>query len=226
MSLVSQQPMNGNQRPVAFGRNLEIFIVDDDAAVREPLALVFILAGYRVRTFADAASFLAAAHTAAPACVLLDVYMPHTSGLEVLQQIGAATYPAPIFMLSGRGDIPTAIEAIQRGAIDFIEKSTDPETIVARVMDAMEARSRRGANDELPALWPLSFAGCKQLTPRERDVLGQIMAGLCNREAAKNLGISQRTVEVHRAHVMLKLDARNAADLVRKVMSGLSQRCA
>lgn len=218
MSVVNVERVNGNGQAVSFGLSREIFIVDDDAAVRDSLAFVFTLAGYRVRTFPDGASFVAAARAAVPACVLLDVYMPQASGIDVLKQIDASSYPAPIFMLSGRGDIPTAIESIRRGAFDFFEKRADVDIMVARVTETVEAWDRRGVNADLPAALPLSFPGSEQLTPREREVLGQVMAGLCNREAAKNLGISQRTVEAHRAHVMLKLGARNTAELVRKVM--------
>ena len=215
MGSASQTIVSDGHRTVfSDGSNGEIFIVDDDPVIRDSLSMTFTLAGYRVRTFVDGISFIAAARARTPACALLDVYMPGKSGLDILKEIDARNYGAPIFILSGRSDIPTAIAAIRNGAFDFIEKRDDIGTIVARVGQAIEAYARRRE----PSL-SLSFPGCEQLTPREHVVLAQITAGVRNREAAKTLGISQRTVEVHRAHIMLKLGAKNTVDLVRKVLS-------
>jgi FixJ family two-component response regulator len=197
----------------------EIFIVDDDPAVRDALSMAFGLAGYRVRTFADGKSFLVAARAGAPACILLDVHLPDGSGLDILDKVDAGNYPAPVFMLSGRADIAIAVDAIKRGAFDFIEKNTDVEAMVRRVGEAVDAREHRHSNGDSPTVRSLSFPGCERLTPRERDVLAQITAGACNREAAKHLGISRRTVEVHRAHIMLKLGAKNSVGLIRKVLN-------
>jgi two-component system, LuxR family, response regulator FixJ len=196
----------------------EIFIVDDDADICDALSQVFILEGYRVKTFTDGASFLTAARTRSPACVLLDVHMPGKSGLDILREIDARTYPAPIFIMSGHGDIPTAVEAIKSGAHDFIEKRPDVVAIAARVRETIDgwARQRRQGGGEL--LSP-SFPGCDRLTPRERDVLKQIAAAASNKEAAENLGISRRTVEIHRIHIMQKLGAKNSMDLARIVLS-------
>jgi two-component system response regulator FixJ len=196
----------------------EIFIVDDDADVCDALSQVFILEGCRVRTFTDGASFLAAARIRTPACVLLDVHMPGKSGLDILRELDAKTYPAPIFIMSGHGDIPTAVEAIKSGAHDFIEKRSDVVAITARVRETIDgwARQRRQGGGEL--LSP-SFPGCDRLTPRERDVLKQIAAAASNKEAAENLGISRRTVEIHRIHIMQKLGAKNSMDLARIVLS-------
>jgi FixJ family two-component response regulator len=196
----------------------EIFIVDDDADVCDALSQVFILEGCRVRTFTDGASFLAAARIRTPACVLLDVHMPGRSGLDILRELDAKTYPAPIFIMSGHGDIPTAVEAIKSGAHDFIEKRSDVVAIAARVRETIDGwgRQRRQGGGEL--LSP-SFPGCDRLTPRERDVLKQIAAAASNKEAAENLGISRRTVEIHRIHIMQKLGAKNSMDLARIVLS-------
>src|ERR1700727_3133988 len=111
------------------GLSNEIFIVDDDALVRETMSVVFSRAGYQVTTFSDGASFIAAARVRIPACVLMDICMPGPSGLDVLKQLDAANYPAPIFIVSGRGDIPVAVEAIRNGACDFIEKHMDVRSI-------------------------------------------------------------------------------------------------
>jgi FixJ family two-component response regulator len=193
----------------------DIFIVDDEAAVLDTLSIVLSHHGHRVRTFSDGASFLAAAKTEIPACILLDVRMPGRSGLDILKELNAQQYPAPILVMSGMGDIPMAVEAIRSGALDFIEKPFEGPTLAQRVQDAIDASDRRHA------LQPGSgdFAGSDQLTAREREVLTQIAGGASNKEAGRQLGISPRTIEVHRARIMEKLGAKNAADLVRIVLS-------
>ncbi|PSC06800.1 DNA-binding response regulator [Alsobacter soli] len=194
----------------------EVFIVDDDGAVRDALRLVFEMDGYHVTAFPDGGSFLSAARTRTPSVVILDVHMPGRSGLEVLQELGPH-YGAPVFMISGQGDIPMAVEAIRHGAHDFIEKPFDAETVLARVREAIEARAQKGAKSGDLIL--ASFNGEDQLTPREREVLERIAMGASNKEAGRQLGISPRTIEVHRARIMEKLGARNTADLVRIVYS-------
>jgi FixJ family two-component response regulator len=196
----------------------EIFIVDDDPLVRDALSVVFTLAGYKVRAFADGASFVAAARAEVPACIILDVHMPGRSGLDILRALNAEHYPTPIFIISGQGDIPMAVEAIRNGALDFIEKPFNGETVVTRVREAIEARTRRSEAGGLEAL-AAQFPGRDLLTPREREVLGKIAEGASNKEAGRLLGISPRTIEVHRARIMEKLGAKNAADLVRIVLS-------
>jgi two-component system, LuxR family, response regulator FixJ len=194
----------------------EIFIVDDDPAVRDALRLVFELEGYRVTAFAEGTTFLATARSRTPACVIIDVHMPGRSGLEVLGELGSH-YQAPVFMISGQGDIPMAVEAIRQGAHDFIEKPFDADTVVARVREAIDARQRAGQKSGDSPL--AAFAGEEHLTPREREVLERIALGASNKEAGRQLGISPRTIEVHRARIMEKLGARNTADLVRIVYS-------
>jgi two-component system, LuxR family, response regulator FixJ len=196
----------------------EIFLVDDDPGVREALSLVLSLAGYQVTSFAEGASFLAAARTRTPNCILLDVKMPGRSGLDILKELNAQDYPAPIFIISGHGDIPMAVEAIKNGAHDFIEKPFRGEAVVACVRDAIEAAARRKQNEDDNGILSRKFAGCDLLTPREREVLAHIVSGASNKEAGRQLGISPRTIEVHRARTMEKLGAKNAADLVRIVM--------
>jgi two-component system response regulator FixJ len=195
----------------------EIFVVDDDPMVLNALAVVLSREGYQVTGFAEGASFLAAAKSRTPTCVILDVHMPGQSGLDILKELNAQQYPAPIFIISGIGDIPMAVEAIKNGALDFIEKPFDATTVVTRVHEAIEAWSRRAKNngDTLPR----SFPGQELLTSRERDVLSQIAAGSSNKQAGRELGISPRTIEVHRARILEKLGAKNAADLVRIVLS-------
>jgi FixJ family two-component response regulator len=201
------------------GSKGEIVIVDDDPAVRETLSLIFSREGYEVTCFADGASFLAAARVRVPACILLDVYIPGRSGLDILKDLNAGDYPAPVFIISGQGDIPMAVDAIKHGALDFIEKPFSGTAVAGRVRDAIAAWRFRMR--EQPAGDPVSleFAGRKPLTRREGEVLAQLLTGASNKEVARQLGISPRTIEIHRAHIMGKLGAKNAADLVRIVMS-------
>ena len=202
----------------------EIFIVDDDPLIVNALTAVLSREGYQVSGFGEGKSFLVAAKARTPTCVILDVQMPGQSGLDILKELNAQHYPAPIFIISGVGDIPMAVEAIKNGALDFIEKPLDAATVVTRVREAVEAWARRsqragGGGDILSK----SFPGHDLLTSRERDVLGQIAAGSSNKQAGRELGISPRTIEVHRARIMEKLGAKNAADLVRIVLSDTSR---
>jgi FixJ family two-component response regulator len=196
----------------------EVFVVDDDPTVRDAFCEIFTQAGYPVTKFADGASFVAAARKQTPTCVILDIFMPGRSGLEVLKDIDARNYPAPIFMASGRGDIPNTVEAIKNGAFDFFEKQSGGRTLVERVRAGVDAFERRRRNSASVDLLRPSFPGSDLLTPRERDVLAQIAAGATCKEAACVLGISRRTVEVHRFKIMHKLGAKNSIDLARKVL--------
>ncbi|MFY9894280.1 MAG: response regulator [Xanthobacteraceae bacterium] len=195
----------------------EIFIVDDDASVRSALSVVLSGEGYQVASFVEGEAFLAAARSRTPGCVLLDVHLPGCSGLDVLKQLDAQSYPAPVLIISGRGDIPTAVEAIRNGALDFIEKPFDAAAVVARVRSAMDAWHAGNGKDSILAR---DFPGHDRLTARERDVLQRIAQGASNKEAGRELGISPRTIEVHRARIMEKLAAKNAADLMRIVLRG------
>jgi FixJ family two-component response regulator len=198
----------------------EIFVVDDDPAVRDTLSMVLSAGGYQVICFADGAALLAVARTRTPSCILLDVHIPGKSGLDILKELHGEDYPAPIFMISGQGDISMAVNAIKSGALDFIEKPFRGSEIVARLDEAIEAYARRQAeNNSASRIATLHFPGREPLTRREREVLEQFTAGASNKEAGRHLGISPRTIEDHRANIMKKLGARNAADLVRIVMT-------
>lgn len=198
----------------------ELFIVDDDSATRDALSVVFTLAGYRVTTFSAAGQFLAAARNQTPAAVLLDLHLPDRSGVSVLREINAHHYPAPIFIISGDGEIGSAVEAVKSGAFDYLVKPFDARSIVTRVGNAIAAFAKQNAAGNGASDMSYEFAGAALLTPREREVLAQIAGGASNKEAGRRLGISPRTVEVHRARIMEKIGARNAADLVRIVLSG------
>jgi len=197
----------------------EIFVVDDDAAVRDTLSMVLSAGGYDVICFADGAALLAVARSRTPACILLDVHIPGKSGLDILRELHGEDYPAPIFMISGQGDIPMAVNAIKYGALDFIEKPFRGSEIVERLNEAIGAFARRQKENATPKIGSLHFPGREPLTRREREVLEQFTAGASNKEAGRSLGISPRTIEDHRANIMKKLGARNAADLIRIVMT-------
>jgi two-component system, LuxR family, response regulator FixJ len=193
----------------------EVFIVDDDASVRAALSMVLTDEGFSVTSFAESESFLNVARTRAPECVLIDVNLPGVSGTELLKVLHAQHYPAPIFVISGRGDIPTAVEAIRNGALDFIEKPFDPVSVAARVRDAIAAWQNARNEDSILSR---DFPGHERLTAREFEVLERIALGASSKEAGRELAISPRTVEVHRARIMEKLSAKNAADLIRIVL--------
>ena len=192
----------------------EIFVIDDDAAIRQVLTTVFTAAGYQVLCFADGAALLATAKTRIPACILLDVHIPGKSGLDILNELNAQDYPAPVLIISGQGDIPMAVGAIKGGAYDFVQKPFRGSEVVAKVKDAIDAFVRNQAEAN-PVIASLNFPGREPLTRREREVLTHLIAGSSNKEVARQLGIGSRTVEFHRARLMEKLGARNIADLVR-----------
>jgi two-component system response regulator FixJ len=193
----------------------EIFIVDDDPSIRAALTVMLNAEGFATTGFADGESFLAVARARTPALALIDVHLPGCSGLELLKKIDAAHYPAPLLVISGIGDIPTAVEAIRSGALDFIEKPFEPAAVMVRVHDALRAWQNFGSDGTLVAR---DYPGHERLTAREREVLGRIAQGASNKEAGRELGISPRTVEVHRARIMEKLGAKNTADLMRVVL--------
>jgi FixJ family two-component response regulator len=201
----------------------EIFVVDDDPAVRDTLSMVLTAAGYQVICFADGAALLSVARTRTPACILLDVHIPGKSGLDILRELHGEEYPAPIFMISGQGDIAMAVSAIKNGALDFIEKPFRGSEIVSRLDEAIKAFTKRQTESSASRIATLHFPGREPLTRREREVLEQFTSGASNKEAGRQLGISPRTIEDHRANIMKKLGARNAADLVRIVMTASRQ---
>jgi FixJ family two-component response regulator len=196
----------------------EIFVMDDDAATRETLSIVLQEAGYDVICFADGATLLSLARTRVPACIFLEIRIPDKSGLDILKKLRSENYPAPIFMISGQGDISMAVDAIKSGAIDFIEKPFCSGEIIARVK-VIDTLSRVGNGNHYPKTFLPYVQGRKPLTRREREVLEQIAAGASNKEAGRQLGLSSRTIEDHRANIMKKVGVKNAAELIRRVFS-------
>ena len=194
----------------------EIFVIDDDTASRETLTAALEGAGYRVICFADGAALLSEARSRIPVCVMLEVQMPDRDGLDILKKLRAENCPALVFVTSANGDIATAVEAIRKRAHDFIEKPICGDDVVDRIEAAIEELSQAG--DALPDI-SLHLPGCEPFTRRERDVLARIAVGETNKEAARTLGLSSRTIEGYRAKIMKKVGARNAAELLRRVLS-------
>jgi two-component system, LuxR family, response regulator FixJ len=192
-----------------------VFIVDDDAAVRDSLAMLLELKGYGVRTFAGAEQFLAEYRPEWPGCLVLDLRMPGMSGLELQSELARRGVGLPVIIVTAHGDVATARGALKAGAIDFIEKPIDDEALVAAIGDALDrdARSRSRAQADASAAERLA-----RLTGREREVLELVTAGRHNREIAVDLGISPRTVEVYKARLMEKLQVRRVPELVRMVL--------
>jgi FixJ family two-component response regulator len=198
----------------------KIFVVDDDPAVCATLSMLLSGAGYEVTCFPDGVALLANARSRCPSCILLDVRIPGKSGLDILRELQADNYPAPIFIISGQGDIPMAVEAIKNGALDFIEKPFRGGEIITRVEEAIEAYARRQAERHTSKTALFHSPGHEPLTRRESEVLEQFSSGASNKEAGRHLGVSPRTIEDHRANIMKKLGARNATELIRIVITG------
>jgi two-component system, LuxR family, response regulator FixJ len=194
----------------------EIFVVDDDIATREALSGALVAAGYEVICFADGAALLSQIRSRIPACVFLEVRMPEGNGLDLLKKLREENCPAPIFVTSANGDIATAVEAVRSGAVDFIEKPLRGDDVVERMEAAIEELAQSG--DELPDI-VMHLPGCEPFTRREREVLARIAVGETNKETARKLGLSSRTIEGYRASIMRKVGARNAAELLHRVLS-------
>ncbi len=202
-----------------FVPDVSVFIVDDDPSVRETLVHLLKIEGYAAQGFGDSASFLEAFRSAPPACVILDLHLPGESGFEVLHRLAGERVASSILVISGAADIAMAVAAMKYGALDFLEKPFSSDAIVDRVRTAVKVwRETRGSESDGFA----NFPGRHLLTCREREVLSQVAKGASNKEAGRRLGISPRTVEVHRARIMDKLGAKNTADLIRIVFSEAS----
>jgi two-component system, LuxR family, response regulator FixJ len=199
-----------------------VYIVDDDEAVRESLSALLDAKGYTVRTFGLARDFLAAAPTLRPGVLIADIRMPGMDGIEMQRELTARAFQFPLIVITGHGDVPLAVRAMKSGAIDFIEKPFSTEAIVTSI-DAASVQVSRSARTD-----PLSATAAERvglLSPREREVLQGLLAGLPNKAIAYDLAISPRTVEIHRARVMEKMGARSLSELIRmSLAAGLQPR--
>ncbi len=199
-----------------------VYVVDDDEAVRESLSALLEAKSYTVRSFALAREFLAAAPSLRPGCLIADIRMPEMDGLELQRLLTARAFNFPLIVITGHGEVPLAVEAMKAGAIDFIEKPFAAEAILAGIEAGLARLAATGEDDQAAA----SAAGrLATLSPREREVLEGLLAGLPNKSIAYDLAISPRTVEIHRAHVMDKMGARSLSELIRfSLAAGLHPR--
>jgi len=191
---------------------LVVYVVDDDAAIRDSLALMLGLAGYATRLFADAESFLAAFEPAWSGCVVADLRLPGLSGVELQARIRERGSSIPFVIITAHGDVRAARDAFRAQAVDFIEKPFEDAQLRAAIDSAFDRESVRLENAELRRVDTAKLA---RLTPREREVLEHAVNGSHAKEIAAALGISPRTVEVHKTRIMEKLEVRNIAELVR-----------
>jgi len=192
-----------------------VFIVDDDEAVRNSLRLLVKSVGLTATALVSAQEFLASFDPLQPGCLVLDVRMPGMSGLELQQQLNLYGAVIPVIFITGHGDVPMAVEAMQQGAFDFLQKPFRDQDLIDRIQRALEKdRANRAALDERSRIRERH----EMLTPREREVLALVTSGKANKIMAADLGLSQRTVEVHRARVMEKMGASSLAHLVRMVL--------
>jgi FixJ family two-component response regulator len=192
-----------------------VFIVDDDEGVRNSLRFLLKSVGLTTRTLSSAQEFLDAYKQSQPGCLVLDVRMPGMSGLDLQQQLNLRGATIPVIFITGHGDIPMAVDAMQHGAFDFLQKPFRDQDLIDRIQRALErdARSRAALTQHSKIRERI-----ESLTPREREVLALMTRGKPNKVMAAELGVSQRTVEIHRARVMEKSGAASLAQLVRMVM--------
>lgn len=192
-----------------------VHIIDDDAAMRDSLVFLLDTAGFNVAASASAAEFLATIPNPRLGCIVTDIRMPDMTGLELINVLRTDGHAYPVVVITGHGDVPLAVEAMKAGVIDFIEKPFDDETLLDAIRIAFRERSDlSGANPERQAI----RTRLDDLSPRERDVLGGVVAGKPNKIIAHDLGISPRTVEVYRANLMTKMGAGSLSELVRMAL--------
>ena len=191
---------------------VNVFIVDDDAAVRDSLSFLLKSASIQSRSFSSGDEFLDGYDTNWDGCILLDIRMPGTSGMEVQQKLLAQDCRMPIIFITGHGDIPMAVEAMHLGAFDFVQKPFHDEELLDRIELALDARKEQ-QNEE--AVKQDIQSRYETLTPREKEVMTAVSQGHANKVIAMDLELSQRTVEIHRARVMEKMRVRSLAELVK-----------
>lgn len=194
------------------GPDSVVFVIDDDASVRESLKSLFQSVGLQVEMFSSADAFLQGQHPDAACCLVLDVRLPGLSGLEFQNELAKAEIDLPIVFLTGHGDIPMSVQAMKAGAVEFLTKPCRDQELLDAVRSALERhRSSREKHRHVAAL-RTQYAS---LTAREKEVIGLVTAGLLNKQIAAEMDISEVTVKMHRGHIMRKMKARSLADLVR-----------
>lgn len=198
-----------------------VYIVEDDRSVRDALGLMLSLQGYAVAMYADAESFLGAYQQAWSGCLLLDIRMPGMSGLELQSRLAEIGCHMPVIIMSGHGDVDSARQAFRAQAVDFLEKPLNQERLLNAISEALarEASIKMASNSRESVTKRL-----EALTPREMEVMRLVVAGMHNRDIAVSLGISVRTVEVHKARMMWKLETQTVADLVRLSLLDFGQK--
>jgi FixJ family two-component response regulator len=188
-----------------------VYVVDDDAGVREAMQDLLSSFGLHVITFGSAAEYIASTHSAESACLVLDVELPDINGLDLQRQLANGQHP-PIIFITGHGDIPSSVRAIKAGAVDFLPKPFTPDQLLTAIHTGLQQhRESRKIESELSSLRRCYAT----LTPREREVMPLVVSGLLNKQAAAELGISEVTLQIHRSQVMRKMHADSLADLVR-----------
>jgi two-component system response regulator FixJ len=198
-------PKDTKRKPV-------VYILDDDDGMRRALTILITTVGYQPVAFAKPAEFLSKYDPGQPGCLVLDVRMPEMSGLEVQQHLNKTGSMLPVILVSGHGDIPMAVQAMKDGAFDFLQKPFRDQELIDRINGALKLDAENRASvDRLADL----KAREESLTPREREVLALVVDGKANKVIAIDLGLSERTVEIHRANVMEKMGARSVAHLVK-----------
>ena len=194
------------------GTEATVFVIDDEQDVCDALSMLLKSVGLRVEAFDSALAFLERYQLDRPGCVVVDIRMPDVSGLELLEKLNAMGAPIPVIIISGHADVPTAVHAIQQGAVDLLEKPFRDQLLLDKVNSAIRTdQARREAYHQQHRVQ----RSYESLTPREKEVLIEVVAGKMNKVIAYELKISTRTVELHRANVMEKMQAESLADLVR-----------
>ncbi len=193
-------------------RSATVYVIDDDASLRRALKRLIRSIGLNVETFDTARSFMDKGAVQMPACLVLDIRMPGTSGMELQEQLKASGFQLPIVFITGHGSIPMSVKAMKAGAVDFIEKPFEDQQLIDSIHAAIK-KSEALQNDHAEIVELHRRLG--SLTPREHEVFLLVVAGLLNKQIAFDLGMSEKTVKVHRGRVMRKMKAESLADLVR-----------
>jgi two-component system, LuxR family, response regulator FixJ len=200
-----------------MSRSDNVYVIDDDPAMRDSLDFLLGAAGFNVRVFESAVGFLDALPGLSFGCIVSDVRMPVVDGIDLLHRLQAGGRKLPIVIMTGHGDIPLAVEAMKLGALDFLEKPFEDERLIGMIHTAL----KQGLDEVQSAAATAELAArIATLSPRERQVMDGLLAGLSNKLIARDYGISPRTIEVYRANVMTKMQAGSVSELVRLAMRG------